>query len=232
MAIFGITKSKIYNQNIKLIIVPMALLSILVVLFVVLVQNGYRRITSDLNDLENSRKTELLLEQKLESLRTIDPLILDKADVTLIALPERNPSSFFLTHVRRIGNEKEVSFTKIKTSSRQRVDDDVKKAEITLEFEASDNDVVIDFLKEIRRVLPIALINKVEIVGAIGVKNTSATISIFWSDLPTELPPITQPIKALKNEEQVLLSEITSYVNPEFILLDPNDPTDRENPFN
>ena len=77
MAIFGISKYKIYNPNIKLILFPTLLLGILIVLFVVLVQNGYQRITSELDDLEVSRNTECLLFQKLSSLRKIDSSILD-----------------------------------------------------------------------------------------------------------------------------------------------------------
>lgn len=232
MAIFGISKYKIFNPNIKLILFPTLLLGVLVVLFVVLVQNGYRSIATELDELESSQKTESLLLQKLSSLREIDPSILDKADVTLIALPEGNPTNFFLTHTKRVGKDKDIKLLKMKTISMATSEEDISASEIRLEAEVGDIQSFVDFLQELRKVLPIASIDEIEISDEDGVTNMDATFIVYWSDLPTQLPPITEPIRFLEDSEQIILSEIVAYTKPEFVILDPAALTDRENPFN
>lgn len=202
------------------------------VLFVVLVQNGYQRITSELDDLEVSRKTESLLLQKLSSLREIDSSILDKANVTLIALPESNPSSFFLTHLKRVGGDKSVVFTKLKTVSLSTAGEEISTSEIRLEAEAQDIRSFVDFLQELRKVLPIASIKKVEITNENDRMDMDATMVVYWSDLPTQLPPIMEPIRFLDTDEQIILSKIVAFTEPDFVILDPANLTDRENPFN
>ena len=232
MAIFSITKYKIFNPNIKLVLFPTLLLAILVVLFVMLVQNGYRRIAAELDKLEAYQKTESLLLQKLSSLREIDPSILDKADVTLIALPEGDPTNFFLTHTKRVGKDKDLKILKMSMTRTASSEEDISASEIKLEAEVGDIQSFIDFLQELRKVLPIATIDKVEISGREGGRNMNVAFRVYWSDLPTQLPPITEPIRFLEDSEQVILSEIVAYTKPEFVILDPTAPTDRENPFN
>ena len=232
MAIFGISKYKIFNPNIKLIMFPTLLLGVLVVLFVVLVQNGYHQIVTELDELEESQKTESLLFQKLSSLRGIDQSILDKADVTLIALPESNPSSFFLTHMKREGEEKGVVLIKFETRGFTSSSKEISEAQIKLQAEAVDIRSFVDYLQSLRKVLPIATIKKVELTGRSAVVDMDIEIAVYWSDLPTQLPPITEPIRSLDASEQEILSEIVAFKKPEFVVLDPADPSDRENPFN
>jgi len=232
MAIFGISKYKIYNPIFKLILFPTLLLGILIILFIVLIQNGYHRIATELDELETSQKTESLLLQKLSSLREIDPSILDKADVTLIALPESNPSNFFLTHIKRVGRDKEETFSNLKITSKATSEDAISSSGIRLEAKVENIQSHVDFLQELRKVLPIAFIDKVEISTEEGAMGMDVSFMVYWSDLPTQLPPITEPIRFLDNTEQILLSEIVAYTKPAFVILDPINPTDRENPFN
>lgn len=232
MAVFGITKSKILNPNVKLLLFPIILIGSLGVLFVVLVQNGYHKITTELDQLENSRKTESLLIQKLNSLRSIDQSVLDKADATLLALPERNPANFLLAQVNKLGEEKGVSYSKIRSTSRVKAAKEIQNAKISLSANTSDIKIVVDYLKALRMVLPIASIEKAEIDRKDEIVTTSIELNIFWSDLPTTLPPITEPIRALRSDEQELLTEISSYERPEFLILEASQPVDRDNPFN
>jgi hypothetical protein len=233
MAIFGISKYKIFNPNIKLIMFPTLLLGLLVFLFIVLVQNGYRQIVAELDELEASQKTESLLLQKLSSLREIDQSILDKADVTLIALPEINPASFFLTHIKRIGEEREINLVKFITRGFADASaSDLSSSEIKLEAQAADIRSFVDFLQDLRKVLPLASIHKVEMTGGDGVVDMDMVVVVYWSGLPTQLPAITEPIRFLNASEQEILSEIVAFVKPEFVILDPTDPSERENPFN
>ena len=185
-----------------------------------------------MDELETSQKTESLLLQKLSSLREIDPSILDKADVTLIALPESNPSNFFLTHIKRVGSDKEETFSNLKITSMATSENTISSSGIRLEAKVENIQSHVDFLQELRKVLPIAFIDKVEISKEEGAMGMDVSFMVYWSDLPTQLPPITEPIRFLDNTEQILLSEIVAYTKPAFVILDPTNPTDRENPFN
>ena len=91
---------------------------------------------------------------------------------------------------------------------------------------------IIKFLKDIQTLAPLSSIDKVGVKIEGGEAIVSTLISIYWSSFPTELPPITEPITELKQEEQTILDRISSLKKPEFITLTPSSPSEREDPFN
>src|SRR3989344_5676747 len=81
---------RIYTPNVQILVGPLAIITVTAILFILVAKNGYLRINKQLNVLKTTRATERILESKINALKEINQNILDKTDITLINLPNKN----------------------------------------------------------------------------------------------------------------------------------------------
>src|SRR3990167_3181017 len=81
---------RIYTPNVQILVGPFTVIAVTAILFILVAKNGYLRINKQLNVLKTTRATERILESKINALKEINQNILDKSDITLINLPNKN----------------------------------------------------------------------------------------------------------------------------------------------
>lgn len=222
------TGDSLVNPNVKLLAVPVLSTSVFTILLIFAISTGYSKIITQNEDLEIAKKSEAILETKVQILRKIEDGILEYSDDSIVAMPDRNSSLWALVQVKRLAQKHNIDLSELSVSS--------QGGGVSLSLNLSgESGAVIDYLKEVRRLAPVMTLGEVSIDSGngIGVFIASTSVTTTWADLPTELPPLTQPITDLNEKEKNLLDQIARLEHPEFTSLSPSGQTEeRVDPFN
>ena len=223
---------KIYTPNVEVLLWPILTIIVTSFLIVFVFRNGYGRITKSLESLESTKSVENTLAQKLDILKQIPPGILDKTNVVLVGLPERNPAIFFVSQLKSASDKTQVKLNSFEVKSLTNFGGDISSLELEGALLANDYVTAISLLRYFENMAPVSKVNGVRLSRSNqGGLDLSTNISIFFSSLPTELPPLISPIKELTNEQEELLRKVANLFLPEFNVVLPSQPTDRTNPF-
>lgn len=229
--IFAITKEKLLGPNIKVLVGPAVLIVVLVVLFVYGAKAGYSQISLRLKELRGAQKEEVVLEQKLEILREIEKGILAQTDVSLIAMPDRNPALWMVAQLK--DSAEASSLFLFDKTLRSESEDETGLVKMDFGTTAEGNfDSVMNFLKSINSLAPVSTIERVEVVQDEGITSAKIQLFVYWADLPTKIPPLTEPINRLTAQQEEVLTKISRLKRPIFTVLKPIKPSAREDPFN
>lgn len=231
MDIFGISVKGTIKPNIRILATPVLMALVLVFLTVFIFKNGISRMLDEIKNLEDARKTETILQEKVNILRRIEGVVLSQADISAMAIPERVPSMLMLVQINKLAEKYSINLSSKETQIQSRGDVDLPSMRISLTAEGELTGIV-NFLKEIDTLAPISTLDEIEYNQDEGGKiNTTISLSIFWGDFPTKIPPITEPIKTLSIKEEKLLEQLADLQKPELIDLKASEPTTRESPF-
>jgi len=224
---------KIYSPDIQVLAGPVVLLLLFGFLTIVLVKNGYSRITAQLNELKESSQVEESLEGKLSILKKVSTTFDGSSSSVLVALPEENPGVQLISQMKLYAADNVIPLNRIEMKGLSDVSDTLTKIQIISEFEPVDYKSAISLLRSFQSSSPISSLDslKVETMDG-GVLIAEAEISVYWSKLPTELPPLTEAVKEFTSDELVFLSEISGLSQPQFTIMPPSSPSQRENLFN
>ena len=224
---------KIYSPDIQVLAGPLVLLVLFGFLTIVLVKNGYSQITTQLDNLKKASQAEERLESKLSTLKRINTSFDGSSSDILVALPEDNPGIQLIAQLKQYAADNTIPLNKIEMKGLADVSDTLTKIQIISEFELVDYNSAISFLRSFQLSSPISSLDsfKVETIEG-GILIAEAEISVYWSKLPTELPPLTEPVKEFTSEELALLGEVSSLLQPQFTIIPPSVPSQRENLFN
>lgn len=231
MEFFGLSIEGTVKPNIRILAVPVFVVVILLILALVVGQSGIRQITSKIKELGEARKVENRLEARATVLERIEGVVLGQADVSIVALPQKNPSLLMLNQLSTTAEKHGLTLLGKKTRVGVPAGKGIASGQISFILKG-DLQKILEFLKDIKTLAPLSSIDEVGVNIEGGEATVSTLLSIYWSDFPTELPPITQPITELNQEEQTILDRISVLQKPEFITLTPSSPSEREDPFN
>lgn len=235
MDIFGMIKERLLGPNVKVLALPVGLIVILFILFIYTLKTGYSQISSRLTTLKESEKQKQILEEKLEILSEIKEGILAQSDTSIIAVPDRNPALWVLSQLKSTAFETSLTLLNTRVRNEGHVDETLKK--MNLEFSLEGEILsIISLIKSVEKFAPVTTVESVSIENTQeGLVAASVGTIIFWGELPTKIPPITEPIKRLSAKENELFALIDKLRRPTFTVLTPIDPlgtSSRENPFN
>ncbi|MBU0570416.1 hypothetical protein KKB40_06620 [Patescibacteria group bacterium] len=233
MAVLEIPKKRLIGPSIKALMEPALVVCVTAVLFFILLKTSYIQINLQLSNLEMAKRTEGILEEKVFILRQIKEGVLEYTNTSVTALPEKNPAPVIISQLKAFSRNSSVNLDKIKSGTISVSGENVSMAQLSVEVESAEElSMIIDFINTLPNTLPLLTINNIEMTGLNGEPAMKLTASYYWSAFPTQLPPITEPIKDLLPNERVLLSELSSFLKPSFTVLQPTQPRERANPFN
>jgi|SRR3989344_9369638 len=219
----------------KLFALPLVSAVIFTLLALFVVRLGYSKVNTDLKDIKTAKTEKDVLSSKIEILKKIKDSNLIKADLSYIALPDKNPGVWLVYHIRKIAEKygltlENISFSNIKEIETTKL----KTTEVEVEIKSTNIEPINNFFVEIIKVAPLVAVKDVEIRTQEDKRtlNATAKVNIYWSDLPGKLPDLTEPLKGLSENELKTLGEVSSLTQPNFINLDPGNTVDRVEPFN
>lgn len=232
MELLSFGKFRLTNPNIRVLGGPLVAIIVLAFLFLFLIENGYTRIFSEVNKLKAATKEEKTLKEKVSLLMEVRKDVLESSDETVIALPYENPGLLMLGQLNKLATDYSLAMSEVSLANETAFGDDARKMEITFEGETLDEKLLVNFLKDIEGLAPVSSVESVALKkGVSGNVTAQVKLLIYWSDLPTTLPSITEPVKELTRTEQDLLNKVTSLSLPQIKTIPATQPVPRENPF-
>lgn len=206
---------------------------VVIALFVVVLNNGYSQIRTQLASLKTTRNTENTLKTKFDKLREVSPGVINNSDSVIIALPDKNPGILMVSQMRLFSINNALTLTKVELKDSSKINDQLAKMQLSGEFEMPDLRSAVNFLHSLINSAPVSTLEELSVKSdQTGIRQGEIKISVYWADLPTQLPSLTEPFEELTEEEQNLLTKVAGFTQPEFTTLPPTSPGQRENPFN
>lgn len=211
--------SRLYNipPNVRVIVVPLASLVILAILSLFVFKDLYSRISLERLKLERVRKDGQVLQQKQIFLQEVGEQVLSLSDSTLLALPDTNSALLEISQLKSIADENAVSLENLGVGG-----EDTTKGEIStviLSFDALGKfDDVLNFLVEIQNSAPLARLENVKMAQAGDSTLVRAGLKVFWSELPTTIPAINEPVVQLASNEEDVLNILLQLSPPPFFV--------------
>ena len=221
----------IFNPNMRILAFPVLVIVVSISLVIGLAKFGYPRITSLFSELRDAKKSEEMLEERLSILREFRGGAEQSSDITFIVLPDKNPGSWLLSQLKALtpGYALKIGSTEVKKKGEN---EGIKSGQMDIQLESDNFTTVANFLLELDDLAPINTIDEVEIESQQGVIGVKLVLNLFWSELPTQLPAISEPLKELSASDQETLRKVLSLKLPIFGRLEPEAPqTQRVNPF-
>lgn len=231
MEIFGLSTRKLISPNIRILVMPILSLLVLIIVFPFSFRIAYPEIKSQMDGVKSSKSKFIILEEKLSLLRQVKDKVLGDADVSLLALPEKNPVLWTISQLNLAAENTSVILSGKKAGRETGNKTNLRTVKLNFSL-AGEFEDVISFLREIEFYAPLTNIEKVSLNGSKSQISAKVEMMIYRAELPTMLPAITAPIKNYTSDEQNLLDELAKLKTPEFTSLPPSDPGDREDPFN
>lgn len=224
---------KLLPPNISVLFVPVVVFLFVITLFVMVLNKGYFQINTEIENLKTSQNKEKSLKDKLDKLKDVSPGTLDASNSVVVALPDKNSGLLLISQVRLFSNKNSLVLKKVELNQASEVSEGLSKMELSGEFEISDYPSLVSLLKDMKSSAPISSIDKLNVkLSKENIFEAEVDFSSYWGDLPKQLPDITEPFQKLTSEEEDLLNKITKLNRPEFTILPPTSPGQRENPFN
>lgn len=215
-------KQKIYAQTLGVLV-------LLVALFIVVFKLATTQIPKQRSNLSNQMRKEQTLRQKTEVLRTLESTILEQADLTSFALPNKNSSFAVASQLNRLAGETSVFITNLRIGGEAK-DATLSNSDLTFDVEGTTA-TVLTFLENIGRIAPLTLIDKVQLNQAQELVRATVRVKVYWAEFPLTLPAVSEPITDLTPEEEEVLGRIVNLIPPDFVYLEPQQPTEKTNPF-
>lgn len=230
MVILGISVERVLKPNIRIMTPPIFLAVVLVICSVIVFKNGLASIYSQLKKLEDVDKTLAILQEKVDVLREIQGIVLSQADISVVSLPNRNPSLIMLSQLRNLANQKEVVIVNKSSQTATSGLTELFSMQIKLNIEGQFTNLL-SFANDIGKIAPLSTLEEVDIAKSAAGINSSISMSVYWGDFPTKIPAITEPIKTLTSTENDLLDQLANLTRPDLTDLQASEPSSRDNPF-
>ncbi len=233
MEILGVSIKGVIRPNFRVLFLPGVFVGLLAVISLLVISNTYTRISDQLERLETAGETENLLRGKVSTLQELGEIVVDQADDTVIALPDRNPAITMFTQLNLLAAKYSLTFSSREASAPGVYEGELFATPITFSL-VGDLTQLISFIKDIKSLTPLSTIDDVRVSGGAGsgIVSMEVKMAVYFSGFPDKLPPLTQPIKTLTQKEKELMDTITSLQKPEFAEMSTTQPEPREDPFN
>ncbi len=230
-------KPKRFDPSLRLLSMPLIIIGFAVLLAYILISSAIPKTKAELNKIKEAKIRLSILEQRIAVLKEFRAgVIADKTDTVYTVFPDKNPASINLSQIKSLASEDEIIIKSVKFELESNFDSAIKESNVTYELEAKDLSTLVRFLLKLDSIAPITRIHNLEVLNS-GLEeskvNAKLIESVYWSALPTGLPPLTEPINQLTNEEIVLINKIYSFRLPQYSILQPEiQAEERLNPFN
>jgi hypothetical protein len=231
MAISKIQKDSFLSSNGFTILFPVVVLLLGLFLLIFVAPQTYSQITNKLNAAKEQKENYENLQKKLSVLQSTSPTMLEGTSKAVIVMPEKNPVLPFISQMKNLAIEKEITINDFKSNTIGDLSE-VKKLDFEVSLEGASANEINAYLSEFTKRAPLVTLDEI----AISEFNTNSTakvkISVYWSALPTTLPALTDPLPPFSSDEIKTFDKFSAYQIPEFTTLPSSNPAPRENPFN
>lgn len=227
-----ISGGKINRTNLKTFTKPFLIMVFIFILFVVLFRTGTTKITKQVAEYKNSKKTEETLSIKLSKLTEGADVALENTNKLVVALPQRNSVMIMISQIKRLAAEKNLIIGKLEISGLS-VENELNSIQLQVQIDSPDIVSIMDYLKELPKISPVSSVFGIKISNLDGSHFIAKVeLTVFWSDFPTTIPAVREPVFSLSESELKAMEIISNLREPEYQIMEPSTQSERTEPFN
>jgi Tfp pilus assembly protein PilO len=232
MEIFGLSVKGVIRPNVRVLLIPAILAGSLTIISLVAIKNSYTRISAEISKLQEAERTENILQEKVNLLTEMSPLLISQTDQTVVALPDKNPSIVMLIQLNLLAEKYSLVFLNKEAGSPSELSGSLSRTPISFSLEGEMSQLI-SFVKEISSLAPLSTVDEMRTSKALEEGyNMSIKMSVYFSEFPEKIPPLTEPVKTLNSDEQRTLDIVQKLKKPEIVEVTTTRPEKREDPFN
>lgn len=229
MAGIEISGEEVKIKELKPLALPMLSIFLVVALFIVGFSVAKGQIEDKRSELKKITKDERVLEQKQQVLTEVRDEVLTLANTSTDAIPEKNSSLIMTSLVKRLAGQRLLTIPTL-TIGRNVEEGNLARSQIQFDAEGDINQVL-GLVSEIAEFAPLSRLDSVSLNQTGNEVRASVSISVYSGEFPEQLPPLTEPLEGLTDQEREVLGIITELGSPPFSGVSAGDPSGRGNPF-
>jgi hypothetical protein len=219
------------QENVMTVIKAVLPLLIIIILFVIVGQFGFGRISSIRDQIASAQRDQKILTQKLDILKNVGSTGAQFSNLAAAALPDSNSSLSTISQIKILAGNAGVSLSGMKAGSPALDATGLSAANISFNAAGSRTQVE-SFIKAISSFAPISIVDKVKTSEATpGIDLASVSVKSFWAPFPTKIPEVTSAISGLTADEQQTLQGLSTLTQPVFVIIQAA-PGGKSDPFN
>lgn len=218
------------NLAAKGVLFPVLYFTVLLIISGLLVRFWYTKFTEERKVLDETKKIENVLNDKVSYLKDNQSKLPSYVNVLSAALPNNNPAIVILSQIKSLQAENLITISNFGIATGKDTQDSRKSLMVSLSLEGDINQIF-NFIKGISNILPISNLSSVVFTRSGNVYTADVAVSAYWEAFPTEVPPATESIVKLDREELGLLTGLYNMKYPTYNQMSPEAPSSRINPF-
>jgi Tfp pilus assembly protein PilO len=218
-------------ENVIVVAKAVAPLLAIIILFIILAQVGFGKISEIRSQIATARKDQAVLTEKLDLLRTVAATGVEDSNIAVNSLPEGSPSLAAMAQIKTLAANSNLILRSMKsTGVVELATTDLNNVQISFNVLGSKSDMEI-FLKSIKSFAPISTIDSIKIAQSGEGFLANVTVKSFWAPLPTKLPSSIEQFTDLTPEEKQILADLSNLTQPTFVALPPPGNEFKSDPF-
>lgn len=203
-------------ENVLTVIKTFLPLVVIIILFVIIGQFGFGKITDIRNQIETAKSDQKILTQKLDILRKIESTGEQSSNLVVAALPESNPSLLVVSQVKLLAGKNGLMVSGLKASTPAVGTNGLSSVNISFNITGSRTQIE-SFIRGVISFAPITIVDKIKInESAPGSSSGGITLKSYWAPFPTKVPAVSQAVTDFTPDEQQILQNLGSLTLPIF----------------
>lgn len=231
MAALEVGDTEITLKDLRPLAIPGAALVVVVLLYFFGFRIALGQIRQERQELDAAMRDETVLEQKQQVLTDISGNVLSFVNASTDALPDKNPSLTMISQIKQLASQRLLVISDLNIG---RAVEEGSLFKVQLQFDV-DGDLtqVTAFVRDLAGVAPLSRLESVNLNQSGDLVRASVSVVVYSAPFPEELPPLTEPLSDLTNNEEEVLGILSGLQAPPFSTgVSPSQPTgERTNPF-
>lgn len=209
-------------ENVKFVLGAVLPTFGIIVLSIIVANVGIGKLSSVRSQISTHERNIATLNRKMEVLTSVRDIVSGNATAVAVALPDANPSLVVLNQLKILAAANSVTLTSIKSGAEIQDSSGLSRADITFEVQGGKGNVV-NFIKGISTFAPISIVDQVKMNQTNATTRANLTVKTYWSNLPTQIPAVTQAVSELTPAEIQTIGELQNLTAPQITTLAPQD---------
>src|SRR3989344_4540480 len=204
-----------FNNKLKYMFKSVSIFIIVTILLFISLFFGIRQVNFLNNQISESRKLELILNNKVTILKSVDNKLYADMNVIDIALPSSSAVLFAVNQIRLQASRNSISLGNMISLKPVLLDNQITKNPIEVEVTGELSDVY-NFIESFSNSLPLMDVVSVKFDKSKTPLLVLLSINVYSTELPKTIPSVIGAVKELTDEEIKLMSDLLKYNLPEF----------------
>ena len=216
--------------SLKIAAKPLLILALLVSLSLIGLSRAFYEVGSLKEEQTQASKNENILKSKLDILSTNEANVETNTNFAVSFLPGENSALSVLYQLRGNAVTNGLLLSNLNVGSEVKDENGFMTVSFSFDLQGSLQQIL-DFVNLIKNIAPNIWIEKTELNFAGDRLQASINTKSYWSPFPTKIPALTEPIISLNSAEKEILTKVSSFNQPSFVILIPTAPRENTNPF-